>query len=132
GIYPAVLTGHGLGPALAAAADRCPLRVELEVGALGRYPPEVEAAVYFCCVEAMQNAAKHAGGDARIRLSARDDGGALTFAVADDGVGFDTATTSGAGLDGMLDRIGAAGGTLEIRSDPEAGTVVSGVVGAHG
>lgn len=128
GIYPAVLTGHGLGPALSAAADRCPLPVELEIGTIRRYPAEVEAAVYFCCVEAMQNSAKHAGPDAGVRVRAHDDRGVLAFEVVDDGLGFDPATTSGAGLDGMLDRIGAAGGNLEIRSDPGGGTALSGVV----
>jgi signal transduction histidine kinase len=96
----------------------------------GRFPQEVEAAVYFCCLEALQNAAKHAGEGARatVTIERRDDG--LSFTVADDGVGFDPAGPAGRGhgFVNMGDRVGAIGGTLEVDSAPGRGTRVSGVV----
>jgi len=127
GIYPPVLTQHGLGDALASAADRCPLAVEVDLADLGRCPPEIEAAVYFCCVEALQNAAKHAGEGATVRLSLRAGDGHIEFTVVDDGRGFDPAEAPpGVGLDNLRDRLGAAGGALDVRSGVGAGTTVVG------
>jgi signal transduction histidine kinase len=99
---------------------------------LGRYPREVEAAVYFCCLEALQNATKHSeASGVVVRLSAED--GELRFEVEDDGVGFDPRRTGqGTGLQGMTDRIDAIGGRLEIRSAPGEGSMVSGVVPLQG
>jgi signal transduction histidine kinase len=89
---------------------------------------DLEAAVYFCCLEALQNVAKYAGASsARVRLSARD--GVLRFEVADDGAGFDPSTTRfGTGLQGMADRLDAVGGSLDVRSVPGAGTTIIGSV----
>jgi signal transduction histidine kinase len=127
GVYPSVLSQHGLADALAAAADRSPIPVRLRAMDASRYPPPVEAAVYFCCVEALQNAAKHAGDQARIELTLTRDGDRLRFAIADDGAGFDPALrTNGDGFDNMRDRLGAAGGTLAIDSRLGAGTTVAG------
>jgi signal transduction histidine kinase len=86
--------------------------------------------VYFCCLEAVQNAAKYARASlVTVRLG--HDAGHLTFEVRDDGVGFDTAAASGgSGLQGMADRLAALGGSIEIVSAPGRGTVVTGRVPA--
>jgi signal transduction histidine kinase len=92
-----------------------------------RYPPPIEAAVYFCCVEALQNAAKHAGDTAHIELTLAREGDRLRFAIADDGAGFDPGMRpNGDGFDNMRDRLGAAGGTLNIDSRLGSGTTVAG------
>jgi len=98
----------------------------LEADGVGRYPREAEAAVYFCCLEALQNVAKYAGASrAVIRLIPDEDH--LRFEVVDDGAGFDPSSTGyGTGLQGMADRLEAIGGTLQLRSAPTEGTTVSG------
>ena len=102
--------------------------VSLESDGLERYPQEVEAAVYFCCLEALQNISKYAGAStATIRLA--DGSGTLAFEVTDDGRGFDPGSTGyGTGLQGMADRLDALGGSLEVRSTPGQGTTVAGRV----
>jgi signal transduction histidine kinase len=93
-----------------------------------RYPKPVESAVYFCCLEAMQNAAKHAAGAGHITIDLSDNG-ALSFMVADDGAGFDPGTApAGAGFHNMRDRLGAINGELTIESEPGHGTLVKGRV----
>ena len=126
GIYPPLLRERGLGEALRAAALRSPLACHVtdEVG--GRLPAEVEAAVYFCCLEAMQNAGKYAGADATIEVVLRREGGVLCFEVRDDGAGFDAAGTTGQGFVNMADRVGALDGTVQIESAPGRGTSVTG------
>lgn len=135
GIYPPLLTSGGLSEALPAAASRTGHPVTVDVAGLDRYPPDIEAAVYFCCVEAMQNAAKHAGQAATISLRAGVTDAGLWFQVRDDGVGFDPVgrqpahpAAAGHGLDNMADRIGARGGTLVVTSAPGAGTTVRGEI----
>ena len=91
GIYPPLLRANGLADALFAAASHATLPTRVQAGSVGRYPADVEAAVYFCCLEAMQNACKHAGERASIRLRVREEAGTLTFEVTDDGAGFDAA-----------------------------------------
>ena len=92
----------------------------------------MEAAVYFCCLEALQNAGKHAGdGRDRSRSTVREDEGALLFEVADDGAGFDigrAARAAGHGFVNMADRVGAFGGTLRVDSAPGQGTTIAGPV----
>jgi signal transduction histidine kinase len=120
----------GLAEALPAAATRAPLAVRVDTAGIGRYSAEMEAAVYFCVMEALQNAGKHAGegATATVTVTARD--GTLGFEVADDGAGFDVggATEQGHGFVNMSDRLGAFGGTLTVRSTPGAGTTVTGVL----
>jgi signal transduction histidine kinase len=130
GIYPPLLMDQGLTAALRAAASRSPLDVEV-VGAeqLTRYAPEVEAAVYFCCLEGLQNAAKYAGDEAHVEVKVHEDEGKLVFEVADDGAGFDPkARGIGAGFTNMNDRLGAIGGSLRIDAAPGDGTRVSGAI----
>jgi signal transduction histidine kinase len=128
GIYPAALEHDGLAAALRDAAGRATIPARVESNGTGRYPPEIEAAVYFCCLEALQNASKHAGSGAQVTISLHQRGEELQFAVADDGEGFDPGVASGSGLQNMADRIGALGGTVSIRSASGEGTTVTGAV----
>ena len=129
GIYPSVLTEDGLPEALREAAARSAIPASVECDGAGRYASELEAAVYFCCLEALQNAAKYAGAEARVAVRLAENERGLHFEVADDGAGFDpVAAASSAGVQNMRDRIGALGGTLEIESAPGAGTRVAGTV----
>jgi signal transduction histidine kinase len=132
GVYPPVLTEHGLGEALRSAVDRSPHRVELDIEDVGRHARDLEAAIYFCCVEALQNAAKHAGAAATVRVSLHlTDAGEVEFRVEDDGPGFDqAAAVRGNGFTNMRDRLGAFGGSIEIDSTPGTGTRVAGRVPA--
>jgi signal transduction histidine kinase len=128
GVYPALLTDAGLAEALRAAALRAPVAAEVHSDGVGRYAPEVESAVYFCCLEALQNAAKHARDATLITISlAQEDG--LRFEVCDDGAGFDPASYSaGAGLANMRDRVAALGGEVIVVSRPGEGVAVRGSV----
>jgi signal transduction histidine kinase len=128
GIYPPLLADRGLEAALDAQARKSTVPVSVECGELGRFPQDVEAAVYFSCLEALTNVAKYAEAT-RVRISLARTDGVLTFAVADDGVGFDpTAVTLGTGLQGIADRIDALGGSLDVASAGGTGTVISGIV----
>jgi len=126
GIYPPLLAGEGLAAALRAQAAKSPVPTSVEADGIARYPQDVEAAVYFCVLEALQNVAKYAGASsARVRLAASGD--ELRFEVADNGAGFDSrAKAYGTGLQGMADRLSAHDGTLDVRASPGAGTVVTG------
>ena len=130
GIYPAILSDRGLVAALESQARKSPLPVDVVATGVARYPQDVEAAVYFCCLEALQNVAKYADATgAVVRLD--DVGGELTFSVEDDGVGFDaSAAGSGSGTRNMQDRVAAIGGVLDVRSRPGEGTIVRGRVPA--
>jgi signal transduction histidine kinase len=126
GIYPPLLADAGLVAALTAQARKSPVPVTVQADAIGRFPEETEAAVYFCCLEALQNTAKYARATAaRIALSVSADG--LSFTVTDDGAGYDAARSPlGAGLRNMTDRLAALGGSLQVRSAPGHGTTVTG------
>jgi signal transduction histidine kinase len=128
GIYPPLLADRGLVEALGAQARKASLPVTIEPDGLGRYSPEVEAGLYFCVLEALQNVAKYAdAGSVRVRLGAA--GGDVLFEVVDDGRGFDTARTKlGTGLQGIADRLSALGGEVSIASQPGRGTTISGRV----
>jgi len=128
GVYPPLLADQGLVAAIDAQARRSPLPVRVEGDGIGRYQQEVETAVYFCTLEALQNAAKYAQPrEVVVRL--REEGGELVFTIEDDGQGFDQATTEfGSGLQNMSDRLAALGGDLFVDSRPGAGTIVEGRV----
>jgi len=122
GIYPPLLRQAGLPDALRAAAQRSPAPVTVSAHGVGRADAEVEAAVYFCVLEALQNVAKHAPGAAtEVRLT--ESPGELALEVSDDGPGFDPTTAEGGqGLQNMTDRLGAVGGQLRWESTPGQGT----------
>ena len=128
GIYPPLLADQGLAAALQAQARRSPLPVDVEVDGVERYPQEIEAAIYFCILEAMQNVAKYARASSvnvRVSGSASD----VAFVVRDDGQGFDPDQTGyGTGLQGMADRLAALGGSLAVRSAPGQGTTIEGTL----
>jgi signal transduction histidine kinase len=126
GIYPPLLIDEGLGAALDAQARRSLVPTTIRADGLGRYAPEVEAAVYFSCLEALQNVAKYAEANSATVILAQSNGH-LTFEVVDDGRGFDPAAErTGTGLQGIADRLGALHGEVTIRSEPGAGTRVRG------
>jgi signal transduction histidine kinase len=128
GIYPPLLVDSGLGEALRAAAGRSPLDVSVDANLPARYGSEVEAAVYFCCLEALQNAAKHAPGST-VTVKVWEESGDLRFEVADDGPGFDSEVARrGHGFTNMSDRVGAIGGTVHWDSALGSGTRISGSV----
>jgi signal transduction histidine kinase len=129
GIYPPVLRTFGLADALRGYALSATIPVTVRDDGIGRCPRTIEAAIYFCAMEAVQNATKHAGDGARVAITLGRDGERARFAIADDGAGMaGTASRDGEGLVGMRDRIGAVGGELEIVSSPGAGTTVRGAV----
>jgi signal transduction histidine kinase len=131
GVYPAVLIDHGLACALTSVAGRSPLSVSVETALPGRVAPAIEAAVYFCCLEAIQNAAKHAGAGATVTVSVRAHAGGIAFEVRDDGVGFDIDDVRGGdGLTNLHDRVAAVGGDVHVASGQGAGTTVRGEVPA--
>jgi signal transduction histidine kinase len=103
----------------------------VEADGIGRFGQDAEAAVYFCCLEALQNTTKYGhASQARICLQAQN--GALRFTVSDDGTGYDTNhTPMGAGLRNMADRLAALGGQLDVHSAPSQGTTITGHLPTH-
>lgn len=129
GIYPHVLAQHGLAAALRSAVRSAAIPVSVTANGLRRHPETIELAVYFCCLEALQNAAKHAGREASVNIWLSDGDGALRFLVEDDGTGFDPERTErGAGLTNLADRLAAAGGSIRIDSAPGRGTRIAGQI----
>ncbi|MBW3594858.1 MAG: hypothetical protein KY391_04710 [Actinobacteria bacterium] len=127
GIHPPVLSDHGVVAALEAHARRTQIEVRIDAPGIGRFASDIETAVYFCCLEAVQNAAKHSGAThVAIRLEERDD--VLCFEIHDDGRGFALGETTGSGLQNMSDRLASLSGSLEVRSSPGEGTTVVGKV----
>jgi signal transduction histidine kinase len=129
GIYPPLLADQGLAPAVRAHAGKAPLPVIVDADVVARYPADIETAVYFCCVEATANAARHAPG-CTVRIRLRGSPGDVSFEVADDGPGFDRSGARpgahGGGLQRMADRLAALGGSLQVDSVPGGGTTVTG------
>lgn len=130
GIFPPLLVSGGLCEALPAAANRASLDTTVEFDGVGRYGNDIEAAVYFCTVEALQNADKHAGENAAVSVKVIDSGDMLRFEIEDDGVGFDLATGAGDGhgFVNMADRLGAFGGRVDVVSSPGSGTTITGTI----
>ena len=118
-VYARKSTGSG-------QAAKAPLDVSVDARDIGRFHQNVEAAVYFCCLEALQNIVKYAGAD-HAHITMELDGTDLRFAIRDDGAGFDPdAVERGAGLQNIADRLDALDGTLHIESRPGHGTTLHG------
>jgi signal transduction histidine kinase len=131
GVYPAMLVDYGLASALTSVAGHSPLPVRVETALPRRLAPAIEAAIYFCCLEAIQNAAKHAGVEATVTVSVRAHAGGIAFEIRDDGVGFDVHDVHrGHGLMNLRDRVAAVGGDVHVASGEGAGTTVRGDVPA--
>jgi signal transduction histidine kinase len=127
GLYPQIVGQLGLPAALAAVARRSAIPVRIRTDGLSRHSEELETTVYFCCLECVQNAAKHAGADASVTVRLGEDREGIWFCVEDDGPGFDLAKVErGAGLANLADRVEAIGGTLEIDTRPGEGTRITG------
>lgn len=122
GIHPAALTDGGLTAALPLLADRVPIPTAMRFETEARYPPAIEATLYFVASEALANAAKHAEASA-CSIELRADGGDVLLKVGDDGVG-GAVHRAGGGLRGLQDRLDALGGELRIDSRPGTGTVL--------
>jgi signal transduction histidine kinase len=127
GIYPPLLADKGLAAALDAHAKRLSIPVSVDVDGVGRYPQEIEFALYFCALEALNNVSKYAhASHVDIRLRQGDHG--IVLEIADDGIGFDPGSVAeGTGIRGMSDRLEAVGGRIEIRTAPGEGTTVTAV-----
>lgn len=128
GIYPPLLASDGLARALAARTARSEVPIDVVDEGVGRCLPEVEATVYFCCLEAIQNITKYARASAvSVTLARTSDG--LEFRVSDDGVGFDATTVArGHGLNNLQDRLDALAGSLVVESTPGVGTTIHGTI----
>lgn len=131
GIYPPLLADQGLVVALQSQAGKAPLAVDVRTEDVARYPQEVEAAVYFCCLEALQNIAKYADAPSAV-ISLVGGLDHLTFVVTDDGRGIAPGTPRGSGLQNMVDRLAALDGTLDITSTPGQGTTLTGRLPVRG
>jgi signal transduction histidine kinase len=127
GVYPQVLVQAGVGAALAAVARHSATPVRIRDAGVARHSEAIEMTVYFCCLEGLQNAAKHAGPGATVTIALSEAEGRVCFCVDDDGAGFDPGTVErGAGLTNLGDRVAAVGGTLRIETAPGCGTHVTG------
>lgn len=128
GIYPPLLDAEGLGPALTTQLHRQPIPITVQAAGVGRHPREIEATIYFCVLEAVQNAIKHANPQS-ILVNIGETNGHLTFEVKDDGTGYNPDTTpKGNGLTNITDRIDAIEGTITINSTPGHGTTITATI----
>jgi signal transduction histidine kinase len=131
GIYPPLLAQEGLAAALESQARKAPVPVSVRTDGVARYPADLEAAIYFCCLEALQNVSKYANAS-HAWVSLSHDAAGLRYEVGDDGQGFDrSAIGFGSGLQGMADRLEALGGSLDVTSTPGRGTTVVGSLPAE-
>ena len=128
---PPALAEHGLAIALRSASRWTAVPVRIVDGGIGRHAADVESTVYFCCLEALQNAAKHGGPGVGATIVLGEADGALSFSIEDDGAGFDLAAADrGDGMANLAERVRSIGGTIEIESAPGRGTRVAGRVPA--
>ncbi len=126
GIYPPLLAEKGLRVALESQVRKVTVPVTVDAKGIGRYSQDVEAAVYFCVLEALQNVQKYAHA-ATVVIRVREASGTISFDVEDDGDGFDVVTVKrGAGLTNMADRLDALGGALHVASSIGRGSTVAG------
>ncbi|MBJ7593710.1 MAG: sensor histidine kinase, partial [Candidatus Dormibacteraeota bacterium] len=126
GIYPPLLADKGLPAALESQARKATVPVVVDAEGVGRYSQDIEAAVYFSVLEALQNVQKYAQA-AQVTVQLREQDGALLFNVSDDGRGFDVTTTvKGSGLVNLADRLDSLGGTMTVDSAPGRGTELRG------
>jgi signal transduction histidine kinase len=125
GIYPPLLADQGLPAAIEAQGRKSPVVVSVEPDGVGRYGQDVESAVYFCVLEALNNVAKYADAT-QVIVRLREHDSRIRFEVADDGRGFGASAPVGTGLQGMADRMDAIGGEVSVRSEPGRGTLVAG------
>jgi signal transduction histidine kinase len=128
GLYPPLLLESGLPTALRRFHEHATSPQEIKADGVGRYPPEIESAVYYCCSEAIQNATKHGGRGVNVSVTLAEENQHLTFRVVDDGPGFAPGEVRGLGLQNMEDRLGALGGRLTIAAAPGKGTTIAGQV----
>ncbi|MGA8667607.1 MAG: sensor histidine kinase, partial [Candidatus Dormiibacterota bacterium] len=132
GIYPPLLADKGLVVALESQARKATVPVTVRTDGVERYSQDVEATVYFCVLEALQNVQKYARAS-HVGVRLHGQGESLTFEVYDDGVGFDSAIAKkGAGLTNMADRLDSLGGSLKVTSSPNGGTTISGTLAVDG
>jgi signal transduction histidine kinase len=132
GLHPPLLSASGLPAAIRQGHEHNPSPPAIDAVGVGRYPPDIESAVYYCCTEAIQNATKHGGRDVHVSVVLAEEDEHLTFRVVDDGPGFRAGDAHGLGLLNMEDRLGALGGRLTITTAPGRGTTVSGSVPLRG
>ena len=126
---PRTLAGFGVAEALRSAAAKAALPVLIDANGFNRYPPEIERAVYYCCIEALQNSIKHGGPNAVVRIGLRGNSSGVSFVVEDSGAGFEAERVrSGTGLGNLADRVGALGGRLTIDSHVDTGTRIRGEI----
>jgi signal transduction histidine kinase len=126
GLYPALLETAGPVAAIASQVENLPIPATIHARGVGRHDRIVEATVYFCVLEALQNVVKHARATS-VHVAFREDAGSLVFEVSDDGVGFDPTTVDyGSGLANLADRLDTLGGELQVESSPDSGTTVMG------
>jgi signal transduction histidine kinase len=129
GVFTPILTSFGPVEALRGTVRDAPIPTTVTGRNLGRHSPEAERAVYFCCLEALQNVYKQARAATAAHITIAENAHELTFEVTDDGVGFDVdACVTGAGLRNMRDRVGPLGGALTIKSAPRQGTRITGTL----
>jgi signal transduction histidine kinase len=128
GALPPILADHGLADALTARVKTVGVPVTVHADGVGRLSEAVEVAAYYCCSEALQNAAKYAGASS-ITVTLQRRIGSLVFSIVDDGRGFESSTAQrGIGMRSMSERIGSIGGTLYVRSVPGSGTTISATI----
>ena len=126
---PRTLAGFGVAEALRSVTAGAALPVVIDADGFGRYPPEIERAVYYSCVEALQNSVKHGGSNAVVRIGLRSSPSGISFVVEDSGVGFVAGRArSGAGLQNLADRVGALGGRLTVDLHLGTGTRIRGEI----